>query len=219
LEEHNKNELLSKEASKEIREGLQLDPEAIVLGYIANLEPRKGHIYAIQMMRRLIRDYPKAILLCAGEGEYRLKLESEIYSLGLQNNVKLLGYRTDIPRILSILDVKIFTSLWEGLPQALVQAALMGIPIVAFDVDCVSEIVHDSKNGYLVPVRDVDGLLEKVKLILSAPEHRQEMGAEGHKIIDDSWGIAQMVRKTDETYSHMIFLKNPSLPPIFNGPH
>jgi glycosyltransferase involved in cell wall biosynthesis len=196
------------DARMEMRGELRIGPDAPVLGYIANFEPGKRHVFAIEMMAELLRERPDTIMLFAGEGKHRAWLESRISSLGLQNSIRLLGYRTDIARILSILDVKVFTSLWEGLPQVLVQAALAGVPIVAFDVGCIHEVVKDGRNGYLVPVGDVDMLAEKTRLLLSDPQRRREMGEQGTSFIDDSWSIESMVRRIDETYTELNRSKN-----------
>ncbi|MFC1868213.1 glycosyltransferase family 4 protein [Thermodesulfobacteriota bacterium] len=188
----------------EVRQALGIPPDKVVLGYVANLEPRKGHVYALEMMKRLIVDNPNTLLLLAGEGKHRAFLESKATEWGLSGHVNFLGYRTDVHRILCVFDINIFTSLWEGLPQVLVQAAATGLPIVAFDVDSVGEIVHHGKNGFLVPVGEVEELTRHVEALITAPRIRTEMGAGGRRIVDDSWDVTAMVQQTDWIYSEMI---------------
>lgn len=194
----------SPETRLRIREELGLKAKDLVIGYVANLEPRKGHHHALEMMRRIVRRHPNVVLLLAGEGSHRSRLETDIQAWGLERHVRLLGYRSDIARLLRVLDLKVFTSLWEGLPQALVQAAAAGVPIVAFDVDCVREVVKEGKNGYLVEVGDVDGLTRRVQELLDDPLLRRSMGVEGTAIVDDSWSVEAMVRNTDAVYEEAL---------------
>lgn len=188
----------------EVLAELGIEPGSTVIGYVANLEARKGHTHTLQMMSELAGEFPKTLLLLAGEGADRGRLEEEISHLGLKSNVRLLGYRTDMDRIFCAMDIKVFTSLWEGLPQALLQAAVMGVPIVAFDVDCVGEVVHDEMNGYLIPAGDVAMLTKRVRDLIRSPRLRREMGQAGRRIVDDSWEIASMVFQTDTLYTELI---------------
>ncbi len=187
-----------------IRRDLGIEEQDFAMVYVANLEPRKGHGYALEMMRRLVDRHPHLLLLLAGEGSHRASLESLIREASLEKHVRLIGYRSDIHRVLSAVDLKIFTSLWEGLPQALVQAAATGLPIVAFDVDCVGEVVRDGKNGFLVPVGDVETLARRVETLIEDPFLRKNMAASGRSVVDDSWDVKAMVQGTEDAYSSML---------------
>jgi len=112
----------------------------------------------------------------------------------------LLGWRKDIPEILARTDIFVMTSLWEGLPRAVVEAMVSGKPVVAYAVDGVREIVKDSLTGYLITPKDVKTAVEKISFLLQKPEWIKQLGKAGEKIIDETFDIDYMVRQQEKLY-------------------
>jgi len=105
----------------------------------------------------------------AGDGELRAMLEAEArQTLGEQ--VRFLGWVSDLPVLYAALDVVVLTSLNEGTPVALIEAIIAGRPVVATDVGGVSEVVHDGVNGSLVPSGDADAIAGRGAFLLEVPE-------------------------------------------------
>lgn len=179
----------------------------LVLGYVASLEERKGHKYAIKVAQRIVHQFPNAKFLFVGEGHLKHYLESEIKREGLENNIILTGYRSDIHQVMGVFDLKIFTSLWEGLPQVLVQAAAVGLPIVAFDADGVCEVVKEGINGFIVKKKDVKYFADRIIEVLSNLDHYKEQGLYGKRIVNSEWEIETMVKKTSALYKKL-YIKN-----------
>jgi glycosyltransferase involved in cell wall biosynthesis len=175
-----------------------------VIGAVSSLEPRKGHIYLIEAAKEVVSQHPKVKFLLAGEGFYREELERAVKREGVGGHFVFAGYREDVPEVMATFDILALTSLWEGLPQVLVQAAAVGRPIVTFDVEGAREVVKDGVNGFVVPSRDVDRLAEKLGNLLSAPSLAKDMGMRGRNFIDDSWTVEMMVRQTDDLYQRLL---------------
>lgn len=165
-----------------------------VVGMIAGLEPRKGHVYALQVARNL----PNVKFVFAGDGYLRSRLKQEA-----PGNVKFLGFREDIENVFARCDVIILTSLWEGLPQVLVQAAACGKPMVSFDVEGAKEIIKQNINGFVVPLKDTKAMTEKIKYLISDLNHAKLMGQKGREIISNEWQIETMVKKTINLYERL----------------
>lgn len=195
---------LPKEKIIEKRRELGVAEDEIIIGKVAALEPRKGHQYAIRAARKLMRDHGNVKFLFVGDGWYRPKLEEMVRRNGLEGSIVFTGYREDIADVMASFDIVILTSLWEGLPQVLVQAAAVGKPIVAFDVEGAKEVVKEGVNGFIVPSKDVDALVEKLDYLLRDPERAKSMGAQGRQIITDQWSISTMQHKTRCLYDELV---------------
>lgn len=186
-----------------LRKELRIAPTDVVIGYVAALEPRKGHLFAIIAAERIVKERPDAKFLFVGEGDLKDELIEITLAKGLENNVILTGYRNDIAEVMALFDVKMFTSLWEGLPQVLVQSCTVGIPIVSFDTNGVREIVEDGYNGFVVPMKDVDALIERICLLLNNKTLAVQMGLNGRAIVGKEWEVSTMVGKTSKLYQSL----------------
>jgi len=187
-----------------IRSGMDLDKfyniktkennKDIIIGMIASLEPRKGHIYALEVARQL----PQVKFVFAGDGYLRNALEKQA-----SDNVEFLGFRKDIENVFAICDVIILTSLWEGLPQVLVQAAACSKPMVSFEVEGAREIIEESINGFVVSLKDTKAMVKRLKYLISDLGRARLMGHKGREIISDEWQIETMAHKTIKLYERL----------------
>ena len=136
------------------------------LGMVSRLEARKGWRYFLEAIARLAPDFPHVKAMIVGEGAERATLEGEVRRLGLTDRVVFTGYRSDIARAIAAFDVAVLTSLWEGLPRVLVQYSLLERPIVTFECEGAREIVDDGRNGFVVPSKDVDTLVDRLRRVV-----------------------------------------------------
>lgn len=191
------------DARRAKRRDLALGDDDLVLGMVASLEPRKGHRFAIAAVKRLAERHKNLRIVFVGDGWYRAKVKDDVRRAGLEKTVRFTGYREDVAEVMAALDVVILTSLWEGLPQVLVQAAAVGKPIVTFDVEGATEVVKDGGNGFVVPSKDVDSLVEKLEYLLLDMERARNMGALGRTLVGDQWSIETMQEKTRLLYDEL----------------
>ncbi|NOX60882.1 MAG: glycosyltransferase family 4 protein [Chloroflexi bacterium] len=187
-----------------IRAELGLSEQDFVAGYVAALEWRKGHHHIVEAARRLRPRYPQLHFLFVGEGFDRPRIEALVNEAGLGDRIHFTGYRTDVADVMAAFDVKLFASNREGLPQVLVQAAAVGLPVIAFEAEGVCELVHDGVNGYHLAYGDVNGMVERLEHFILHPEQAAAMGARGPALVDDRWQIATMQRKTIELYETLL---------------
>jgi glycosyltransferase involved in cell wall biosynthesis len=183
-----------------IRATLDCRPEHRVAVMAARLEPRKGHDYLFEAVRRLAPRHPNVRLWVVGDGPMRPRLEARARELGLHEVVRFLGHRHDLPRVLAAADVAVLTSLWEGLPRVLVQAAAAGRPIVTFDVEGAWEVVRDGRNGFVVPSRDVDQFAGRLETLLVEHERARAMGRAGRHEVGSRWTVETMLDRLDDLY-------------------
>jgi len=175
-----------------------------IVGMVASLEPRKGHKYAIEVAQEIIKKHPKVTFLFVGEGYLNFKLEKIVQEKNLQRCIIFTGLRKDIERVMAVFDILILTSLWEGLPQVLVQGAIMGKPMVSFNVEGSNELIQEGKNGFIVPLKDVPKMIEKLDYLISNLKMAKMMGENGKEIVNQEWEIDNMVEKTNKLYSYLL---------------
>lgn len=178
-----------------IREALNLHEGKIVLISVGRLIYQKAHSVLINAMPTVLAQCPDAILFVAGEGPLRKDLEDQITRLDLTGKVHLLGNRNDVRVLLSLADIFVLPSRWEGLPMALLEAMGAGLTVVATKVEGVEEVVQQNIHGLLVPPEDPGALANALLLLIINLQLRKEMGAEARKRIAQSYTTNIMCEK------------------------
>lgn len=149
------------------RATLGVPEERPVLGYLGALSEEKRAEWAIDLVARL----DGATLVVAGDGPQRAQLQARVSAGGteLADRVRFLGPISDPASFLAALDVLVLPSRTEGVPGVLVEAALVGVPVVATDVGGVSEVLGCTGSGVAVAVDDFHGFVESVRSVLAEP--------------------------------------------------
>jgi len=148
-----------------LRQELGLNGKRIILT-IGRLCEQKDHATLIKAARILREEFSDLVILIAGEGPLMESLHSEIAENRVEENVRIIGYRKDIAALLSLADIFVLPSLYEGMPLALLEAMAAGKPIVAADVPGIQGIIEDGVNGFLVPARDERQLAKAIANLL-----------------------------------------------------
>jgi glycosyltransferase EpsD len=165
---------VSKEEQLKIRKALGFAPEQKIILCIGELLPNKNQQMAIRMMEKVVKWFPNAKLLLAGNGPEKDNLERLIKKLGLEKSIDMLGYCTYLEKYQRITDVLVACSKREGLPLNLVEAMLTGNSVVASMNRGHRELIKSGKNSYLV--NSIDEMAERVIALLNDNELRESMG-------------------------------------------
>ena len=155
----------------------RITPARLVFLSIGRIQPQKNYGLLVEAVSRLPSDLKNRISFrIAGEGPRQdvHQLRTLIRSKGLEQQIQLLGNRSDIPALLASADVFVMSSAWEGLPIALIESALAGLPCVVTDVGGCSEVVRTCRNGILVEPDDPQALADAITRIARHPELRRE---------------------------------------------
>ncbi|OGO29794.1 MAG: hypothetical protein A2Z16_14985 [Chloroflexi bacterium RBG_16_54_18] len=191
-----------------IRRELNIPPDAIVIGNVSRFSPQKNLLDWVRTASLVSREYPGTYFLMVGDGPLRNQVEELAEQEGLSGRFLLTGIRRDIPQMMAAMDVFMLTSLWEGLPRAIIQAMCMNLPVVGFRIDGLSEIVRHELTGFLTPPRDLAQMAVYCGYLLENADRRQEMGKEGHALATDEFNLPVMVRKIESLYTKLIEKKN-----------
>ncbi len=181
---------------------LRLGAGDALIGAVGRLDRQKGFATLIRAMS-LLKDIPvKCAIL--GEGPERPRLEHLIRHHALEKSVWLIGEKTDIPTWLSAFDVYCLPSLWEGLPNALLEAMALGLPVVASNVDGVPEAVTDGKDGALVPPDKPAALARVLRALAADPARRAALGAAAQATVAERFTIRRMLGEYEKTYDAVL---------------
>lgn len=169
---------------KALRNELGINNE-FVIGVIARLEPIKGHKFLFDGLKLILPKYKNLLCLVVGDGSLEKELKQIVAREGLSDRIRFLGYRSDIPRLLSVMDLVTLTSEKEGVPPRIICEALAARkPVVATNTTGARYLVQDGVNGKLVNYGDTRALAEAIEFFVKNPEKCKEFGMNGRNIIE-----------------------------------
>ena len=179
---------------------------------ISRLVEKKGIEYSIQAISKLVKRHYPIEYTIVGDGSRKQALEQLVIELGLEDTVKLLGWKQQ-PEIVDILNqshIFIAPSVTadngdqEGIPVVLMEAMAMGLPIVSTQHSGIPELVEDGVSGCLAPERDVDALTEKLIYLIENPEIWPAMGKAGRVQVEERYNIDKLNDQLVELYQKLV---------------
>lgn len=178
-----------------------------VVGCVGNLEPKKGYSDWIRAASIVSQSVPHARFRIVGEGSQRHYLAALIREHRLSDRIELAGYRTDIAAELAGMGVYVQSSLYEGMPNAVMEAMATGLPVVATNVGGTSELVLDGVTGFVVPPRRPELIAERVLYLLRNTDVAEKMGRAGRERAERVFPLQRMVRETDALFERLLWQK------------
>lgn len=160
---------------QEMRQALGIPPAASVSATVGALVWEKDPLGHLEVAARVLERVSTAVHLFVGDGPLRQELEAAVLKRNLTDRVILLGARMDVADVLTAADVVLFASRkhgMEGMPANLIEAGMAGLPVVAYAIAGVPEVVVDGETGLLAPPGDVAGLADRVVQLLGNQDAR-----------------------------------------------
>jgi glycosyltransferase involved in cell wall biosynthesis len=189
------------EARPRVRRQIGLSADHLVMGTVARLYPKKGVSTLLEAAAGLRSRIPGLRLLIVGDGPERQRLSEQAAALGLHDQVVFLGERTDVPDLLAAMDIFAFPSLFEGFPNAVLEAMAAGLPVVATDIPGTNEVVQDGITGYLVPVDDPKAFAAKLVILAAEPTRRLAFGTAGRQAVIERFSLGHVARQFETLYT------------------
>lgn len=179
--------------------------DQVVVGTVARLFRRKGYEQLIPVMARAAARAPRLHFVWIGDGAQRAEYEAELARLGLTARTTLVGLipPAEVPKMLAGCDLLAHTSQWEGLPRAVVQALLMQVPAVAFDIDGTPEVVLDGQTGRCVPLNDLDAFTAALCDLAADADLRRRLGHAGREHCLERFDWRRMVDQLEALYQRL----------------
>ncbi len=174
-----------------------VDPIMLVA---ARLEPQKGHKVLLDAMPEVLREFPTARVFCLGDGVLREELERQSKQLNLQDNVRFLGFQSNINDWLALCDFTVLPSFYEGLPLVAVESLAAGRTMVATAVDGTPEVIVNGRTGITVPPGDSAALAAAICSLLRSPALCQRLAEQGRAYVLERFSQERQVHETGEFY-------------------
>jgi glycosyltransferase involved in cell wall biosynthesis len=192
------------EAARELRRALRLDGEARIVGSVARLHPKKGFEYLLRAAPRIIERAPDTVFVVVGDGPNRKGLENLAREIGVSEHVVFTGDRTDVAMLLSGMDIFVLPSLYEGIPNAVLEAMASALPVVGTASGGTIEVIDDGSTGHLVPPADSLALADAILALLRDPARARAMGRAGRDRVASAFKIETTVAKTEALYEELL---------------
>jgi glycosyltransferase involved in cell wall biosynthesis len=173
----------AQEERREFRRSFGWEAHVPIIVHVGRFAEQKNHVGLIRVFQAVRERIPDAKLLLIGGGALRPAVEDMVRRLDLSDSARFLGYREDVPSILTRSDLFLFPSLFEGLGVAALEASAAGIPVVASTVAAIAEAVDHGVTGVLRPANDIDGLANAAIQLLSDRELALRLGQAGRERI------------------------------------
>jgi len=175
---------------------------------VARLVKEKGLEYGIRAISKLLEIKPKINLkyYIIGDGNLRKELEKIIADLNLEETVKLLGemQQEEVIKKMKESDIFLLPSINEALPVTLMEAQAIGLPVIATSVGSVGQVVLNKKSGFLVPVRNINIIVEKIEYLINNPKICLSMGKNGRKFIEEKYNVRDLNIRLVKIYENLL---------------
>lgn len=196
---------VSGEQKKELRKQLNVDEKAFLFLMGARFEPVKNHAMLLEAVRHIKTECSFQILL-AGDGPLVEDVRKAVISYNLEEKIRFIGFRKDLPVLLQLVDAVILTSEKEGIPRIIMEAMTLGTPVLATNVLGTRELVVDGVTGELVELNDFMGLAKKIEHWID-PANKTMLDAyktAGRRRIEEHFTEALVAQRIDGFYRQLL---------------
>ena len=160
-----------------------------IVGNSGRLHPQKGMEYFVRAVEVVKKTHPMIKFFIIGDGELRKDIENLINKLGLENNITLLGFRSDIKNTISQLDVLVLTSIYEGLPLTPMEAFSVSKAVIATNIDGTREVVEDGYNGILVESKNPESIAEAIVRVYEDRKLLETLNENSRKTFENKFSL------------------------------
>lgn len=183
---------------------LPIQPSDKVIGTLARLTQQKGLAYLIDAAPAVLASEPNALFVIAGNGEDRAALEAQTVARGVRTRVIFAGRRDDGTQLLKQMHLFVLPSLWEGVPLALIEAAMAGVPIVTTNIAGNRELIVDGVTGWAVPSKNAPALAAAILDALCHPSLAAQRASKAQQIAREKFTLPALAAQYTALYQQLL---------------
>jgi glycosyltransferase involved in cell wall biosynthesis len=176
----------------------------LLVGAVGRLSPEKAFDILIRAIWKFVQNGKDVGLVIAGDGPEKQSLQGLIDDCGLRDRVQLTGFQSDLRPLYEAMDLFVLSSLREGLPNVLLEAMAMEVPVVATEIAGIPRVIKDGVNGLLVPAGNQAALVDAMKRSLVSDELRLHMAAAARRTIEERYSFAVRMQKIVAIYDALL---------------
>ena len=189
---------------EEAKRDFGLSPSTPVIGTVGRLSPEKGFDVLIQAVDKVLDAGIDVALLIAGDGPCRESLQQQIVQLGREANIKLLGFQSDPHRLYEAMDVFVSSSFSEGLPNVVLEAMALRVPVVATEIAGNKRLIEDGKNGLFVRPGNANDLATTIMRLLHNSALRSQLADTARQTIETDYSFSRRMEKIQTVYDDLL---------------
>jgi len=173
---------------------------------VGRLEEQKGLIYLIESVREIVKENKDIEILLVGEGAKKDELLEKIKEYKLDNYFNFIGSKTneEVMKLYTESDIFILSSVWEGLPIALLEAMSFGLPVVTTNVGGISKICSNNKNALIIPAKNTSALKEAMTSLIKDKSLRKKLGENARKTVEKNYNWDKISKLTHKIYEGVL---------------
>lgn len=195
-------------AEKVSRSELGVPEEAHLVVYVGRLDVQKGIPFLLDAAEQVVATRPQWHLAMVGDGPERASLRARTDSSALlSGRVHWLGRRDDIPSVLKAADLLVLPSLWEGMPNVVLEAMAARRAVVATAVEGTEDLVITGQTGWLVPTKDAEALAGSLEDAVDHPNLTRQYGEAGRRRIESEFSVASVVNAYEHLWAGVLGLE------------
>jgi glycosyltransferase involved in cell wall biosynthesis len=184
-----------------VREALNIPPGAPVIGTIAVFRFQKRLDLWLEIAAEILKHEPQTHFILVGDGPLKQMLETKRQQLGLEKHVHFAGVQTEVRPYLAAFDLYMMSSVFEGLPIALLEAMASGCAVITTDAGGIKEVIRHETDGLLCQDEPMK-LVNFAQRLIRDPQQRQVLAAQGRKRIESSFSLEKMVKELEAVYRY-----------------
>jgi len=188
----------------EARKEFSIPAEAFVIGTVANFSYKKGYKYFIEAAERVLLTQPNSYFLLVGAGPLEDEMKQKAALIPLGGRLIFTGARKDVACMLSAMDIFLFMSLWEGLPNVVLEAMAMKLPVISTAAGGVPEVITDGINGRIIPYKDSETAAEVIQELMADADLRERLGRAARQKIEMDFSLERMVCEYENFYRGLL---------------
>lgn len=199
-----------------LRTEFNIPPEVPVIGYVGRLMPEKDLKTWLRAAGVVAKQFPTARFVLVGEGRDESTLQeltTLASSLGIADQVIFPGYRRSLQSVYASFNLFVLSSLREGLPNSILEAMALGLPVVTTDVAGAKELVVDGDTGFVVPQGDPEPMAQAMLQVLSNQETQRSMGQAGRLRIEQEFTFKKRLTRIEDLYCQTVSQETDHLTP------
>lgn len=179
-----------------LKEELKVEDKDYLLLYVAEISKRKNQIMLVDVVKKLKDKNCNVVLILAGKDSMKGECQKYAKNIGVENNIRFLGYRTDINKLMKLVDLAVSSSKQEGLPVNIMEALSSGLRVIATECRGNNELINN-KNGKLVEIDNVEGMANAIEY-----EMRNNSRRENRLNLD--YSIENVLKQMKEIYEEIV---------------
>ncbi|MCS7180192.1 MAG: glycosyltransferase, partial [bacterium] len=158
----------------------------------------------LYIAKEIKEEFKEVKYIIVGEGEEKSKLLKLTEKLGIKNEIIFTGYREDLPDLIKISDIVVLISLWEGMPNLIIEGMLCKKPVICTEIGGGKEIIINGENGFLVNPMNKKDIKGKIMFLLKNKEVCEKMGEKGYKYAKEKFSSEKMVKSYEDLYIELL---------------